>query len=87
MVSSLLFFCIIRYNNVTFVDFRPKHLRELNIWASREVNMQSLTVVMLDRADLNRDGVINALDLGWMALDWLDCTHPDDSSLCRDITQ
>ena len=49
--------------------------------------MQSLTVVMLDRADLNRDGVINALDLGWMALDWLDCTHPDDSSLCRGITQ
>ena len=49
--------------------------------------MQSLTVVMLGHADPNRDRVINALDLGWMALDRLDCTHPDDSSLCRDITQ
>jgi len=40
-----------------------------------------------DRADLNRDGIINALDLGWMAMDWLDCTDPDNSSLCRDLTQ
>ena len=40
-----------------------------------------------DRADLNRDGVVNGLDLGWMAPDWLDCTHPDDKILCGDVTQ
>ena len=40
-----------------------------------------------DRADLNRDGSINILDLGWIAMEWLDCTHPDDKILCRDIME
>jgi hypothetical protein len=36
----------------------------LNIRASKEVNMQSLTVVMLDHAALNRDGVIKNTGFG-----------------------
>ena len=42
---------------------------------------------LFDNADLNRDRDINALDIRWMALEWLDCTHPDDPVRCSDITE